>query len=232
MARPAPHRRLLSLVPATHVDTTTAVVMIGMLWMSATAGTTRSARMTSACMSGRFIPDDRSTGWVGALGAWSTVVGGWTGSGWCWNRPVPARTLSWSAIRLVRRSRRPSRTERGYAGWPGTRPGSSRCPRRPGRWFRRPVSAVVPLLQLRGTSRCRDAVGHLCAVVGPVRNRPATPPELEDPSRTWVVIERVEVPVPVDDTAAEMVQMQLAAAAVIAVTVTKARIRRRYDRPA
>jgi hypothetical protein len=40
------------------------------------------------------------------------------------------------------------------------------------------------------------------------------------------------VPVPVDDTAAEMVQMQLAAAAVIAVTVTKARIRRRYDRPA
>jgi hypothetical protein len=65
-----------------------------------------------------------------------------------------------------------------------------------------------------------------------IARQAATPPGLEDPSRTWVVIERVEVPVPVDDTAAEMVQMQPAAAAVIAIAVTKARIRRRYDRHA
>jgi hypothetical protein len=56
-------------------------------------------------------------------------------------------------------------------------------------------------------------------------------PRPEDTSRTPVVVERVEVPVPVDDTAAEVVQMQLAAAvaAIVAAATTKARLRRRYE---
>jgi hypothetical protein len=59
------------------------------------------------------------------------------------------------------------------------------------------------------------------------------PPRPDDASRTPVVVQRVEVPVPVDDTAAELVQMQLAAAvaAVVAAATTKARLRRRYERP-
>jgi hypothetical protein len=41
------------------------------------------------------------------------------------------------------------------------------------------------------------------------------------------------VPIPVDDTAAEVVQMQLAAAmaAIVAAATTKARLPRRYQRP-
>jgi hypothetical protein len=60
------------------------------------------------------------------------------------------------------------------------------------------------------------------------------PPRPDDTSRTPVVVERVEVPVPVDDTAAEVVQMNLAAAlaAVVAAAVTKARLRRRFEHSA
>jgi hypothetical protein len=60
------------------------------------------------------------------------------------------------------------------------------------------------------------------------------PPRPDDTSRTSVVVERVEVPVPVDDTAAEVFQMQLAAAvaAIVAAATTKARLRRRrYEHP-
>src|SRR4051794_33020216 len=60
-----------------------------------------------------------------------------------------------------------------------------------------------------------------------------TPPRPDDTARAPVVVERVEVPVPVDDTATEVVQMNLAAAvaAVIAAAVTKARLRRRWEHP-
>jgi hypothetical protein len=60
------------------------------------------------------------------------------------------------------------------------------------------------------------------------------PPRPENTSRPAVVVERVEVRVPVDDTAAEIVQMQLAAAvaAVTATALTRARSRRRQVRPA
>jgi hypothetical protein len=61
----------------------------------------------------------------------------------------------------------------------------------------------------------------------------AASPRPEDTSGTPVVVERVEVPVPVDDTVAEVVQMQLAAAvaAILAAATTKARLRRRYQHP-
>ena len=57
------------------------------------------------------------------------------------------------------------------------------------------------------------------------------PPRPDETGRTSVVVQRVEVPVPVDDTTAELFQMQLAAAvaAIIAAATTRARLRRRYD---
>jgi hypothetical protein len=58
----------------------------------------------------------------------------------------------------------------------------------------------------------------------------ARPPRPVEPSTTSVVIERVEVPVPVDDTSTEIEQMLVVAAlaATVAAAVTKARLRRRY----
>jgi hypothetical protein len=78
------------------------------------------------------------------------------------------------------------------------------------------------------------AVAATLAFPSPVAAAALMPPRPEQPSRTSVVVQRVEVPVPVDDITAEIVQMQLAAAAaaVTAAAVTKARLRRRYDRPA
>ena len=56
-----------------------------------------------------------------------------------------------------------------------------------------------------------------------------------EPSTTSIVVEHVEVAVPVDDTSAEIEQMLgvAALAATIAAAVTKGRLRRRYSgRPA
>jgi hypothetical protein len=58
----------------------------------------------------------------------------------------------------------------------------------------------------------------------------AMPPRPADPSGTPVIVERVEVPVPVDDTSTEILQMALAAA--IAAAVTQIRLRRPRHRPA
>ena len=63
----------------------------------------------------------------------------------------------------------------------------------------------------------------------------ASPPRPVEPPTSSTVVERVEVPVPVDDTPSEIEQAVLAAAlaAAIAAAVTKARLRRRYrQRPA
>jgi hypothetical protein len=87
-----------------------------------------------------------------------------------------------------------------------------------------------------GAWRFRHAAGVTVAVTAAIlASTPSAaaarlPPRPEQPSRTSVVVERVEVPVPVDDMAAEVVQMQLAAAAaaIIATAVTKARLRRRH----
>jgi hypothetical protein len=89
------------------------------------------------------------------------------------------------------------------------------------------------------------AVGLLAVVGSPVTlARPASGatyiaapvmwPKPDNPTRTPVVVERVEVPVPVDDPAAEGIRMLLvaAAAAAAAAAATKARLRRHYLRPA
>ena len=82
--------------------------------------------------------------------------------------------------------------------------------------------------------RLRYAAGAAAATILVISSpAAAASPRPEDTSRTPVVVERVEMPVPVDDTTAELVQMQLAAAvaAVIAAATTKARLRRRYQHP-
>jgi hypothetical protein len=60
----------------------------------------------------------------------------------------------------------------------------------------------------------------------------ARPPRPVEPSTTSIVVERVEVAVPVDDTSAEIEQMLVVAAlaATIAAAVTKKRVQRRYNR--
>jgi hypothetical protein len=65
------------------------------------------------------------------------------------------------------------------------------------------------------------------AVVGRMHPRP------EKSSGPVTVVERVEVPVPVDDPAQEVFQALLAAtaAAAAATATTRARLRRRYARP-
>jgi len=84
--------------------------------------------------------------------------------------------------------------------------------------------------------RLRYAAGAAAATIL-VFSSPAAaahmPPRPEGASGTPVVVQRVEVPVPVDDTATEVVQMQLAAAvaAIVAAATTKARLRRRYEHP-
>ena len=57
----------------------------------------------------------------------------------------------------------------------------------------------------------------------------AMPPRPANPSGVPVIVERVEVPVPVDDTSAEILQMALAAA--IAAAATQGRLRRPRHRP-
>ena len=95
---------------------------------------------------------------------------------------------------------------------------------------------TVQTVRRAAAPRFRYAAGAAAATIV-VFSSPAAavgmPPRPEDTSRTPVVVERVEVPVLVDDTAEEVVQMQLAAAvaAIVAAAMTKARLRRRYERP-
>ncbi len=73
----------------------------------------------------------------------------------------------------------------------------------------------APWLVLRLAQRCGD------------------PGMVDEVVQDTFVVERVEVPVPVDDLAEEVLQTQLAAAAaaIAAAVATQARLRRRYDRP-
>jgi hypothetical protein len=58
-------------------------------------------------------------------------------------------------------------------------------------------------------------------------------PKPDSSSRTPAVVERVEVPVPVDDLAEEGLRMLLVAAvaSAVATAATKARLRRHYPQP-
>jgi hypothetical protein len=86
--------------------------------------------------------------------------------------------------------------------------------------------------RLRYAAGIGSAAAAAVLVLSPPAAAAAMPPRPDNPSRTPVVVERVEVPVPIDDIATELVQMQLAAAAAAIVTaaMTKARLRRRDDR--
>jgi hypothetical protein len=74
------------------------------------------------------------------------------------------------------------------------------------------------------------AVTLISTLLGPAAN--ARPPRPVEPSTRSIVVERVEVAVPVDDTSTEIEQMLVVAAlaATIAAAVTKKRVQRRYSR--
>jgi hypothetical protein len=83
----------------------------------------------------------------------------------------------------------------------------------------------------RGLFVMSFAVG-LVAVPGPALAY-AMSPRPDPPPRAPVVVERVEVPIPVDDADDEVIQMLGSAggAALLAAWATKIRLRRRYEPP-
>jgi hypothetical protein len=81
-------------------------------------------------------------------------------------------------------------------------------------------------------ARCARIVAAVTLISTPLGAASARPPRPVEPSTTSIVVERVEVAVPVDDTSTEIEQMLVVAAvaATIAAAVTKKRVQRRYSR--